>query len=135
MYLRFGVPVLTRKTGVGKRSVYFSAESTICRVWWERNRYGTTRWQLAVLQAEYPGSAMQKIAGVTPGAALLLSVGGEQNVKFVLRLIDAMEREGIAPVTVAANYWRVLHNRLAGRCEVGPYGVDRHAAESLRKQA
>lgn len=134
VYLRFGAPVLTRRTGAGKRSVYFTAESTLCRVWWERNRYGTTRWELAVLQAKSPGSAMQKMPGVTPGAALLLSVGGEQNVKFVLRLIDTLEREGIAPVTVAASYWRVLHNRLAGRSEVGTYGVHRHAAESLRKQ-
>ena len=134
VYLRFGAPVLTRRTGAGKRTVYFTAESTICRVWWERNRYGTTRWELVVLQAKSPGSAMQKVHGVTPGAAVLLSVAGEQSIKFVLRLIDTLEREGISPVTVAASYWRVLHNRLTGRSDVGAYGSARHAAESLRKQ-
>ena len=43
-----------------------------CRIRWESNDYGTTRWQLMVMQACTPLDAVQRIPGVRPGARLLL---------------------------------------------------------------
>jgi hypothetical protein len=132
VYLRFGSPTRTLQTGAQRRCVYIAPEDIFCRMWWERNYYGTTRWELVILQAKAPHSPVQKIAGITPGAAILLSVEGKRQVKTILQLISTLERQGIAPVMVAPTYWRVAHNRLAGRGEVGPYGADRHAAETSR---
>lgn len=132
VYLRFGTPTRTLRVDARRRHVYFAPEDMACRIWWERNRYGTTRWQLTILQAKGPRSPVQTIAGVTPGAAILLSVESERLVRPVLRLISTLERQRVDPMTVAPSYWRVVHNRLAGRAEVGPYGADRHAAESQR---
>ena len=132
VYLRFGRPARMQQTNAQRRCAYFVPENIVCRIWWERNRYGTTRWQLVILQAKAPRSPVQTIAGVTPGAAILLSVEGERFVKTVLRLISTLERQRVAPMAVAPSYWRVVHNRLAGRAEVGPYGADRHAAELQR---
>lgn len=132
VYLRFGSPTRTEQTGAQRRCVYIAPEDTVCRIWWERNCYGTTRWQLVILQAKAPHSPVQKIAGITPGAAILLGVEGKRLVKTVLQLISTLERQRIAPETVAPSYWRVVHNRLGGRAEVGPYSSDRHAAETSR---
>ena len=132
VYLRFGMPVKIVQAGEQRRYAYFEPESTFCRVWWQGNRYGTTRWQVAVLKARQTHSAMLRIDGVRPGAAVLLYVEGERRTKFVLRLISDLERRGIRPETVAPTYWRVLHNRLIGRGEVGRYGSGRHAAATLR---
>ena len=132
VYLRFGIPVKILQADVQRRYAYFAPGSVFCRIWWQGNRYGTTRWQVAVLQAELAQSAMQKLGGVTPGAAVLLCVEGERLAKAVLRLIGDLERRGIGPETVAPTYWRVVHNRLMGRSEVGLYGPDRHAAAALR---
>jgi len=77
---------------------------------------------------------MDKIAGVAPGGALLLHVQGERTVQRVLDVIAAIEADGIELSDVATSYWRTLHNRLAGGGSVGPYTVDRHAAQ-LRRRA
>ena len=50
--LRFAMR--TQQTGAQRRCVYFAPEDIVCRIWWERNRYGTTRWQLVILQAKAP---------------------------------------------------------------------------------
>lgn len=132
VYLRFGIPVKILQADRQRRHAYFAPGSVFCRVWWQGNRYGTTRWQLAVLQAEPALSAVQKLGGIRPGAAVLLCVEGKRLATSVLRLIGDLERRGIGLETVASTYWRVVHNRLMGRGEVGLYGSDRHAAAALR---
>jgi len=134
VYLRFGSPVLIQPTSPHRRRAFFAPGAVFCRIFWERNDYGTTRWQLVILQALAPRQLMQAVAGVTPGATILLRVEGERLVKSALRLIDSVEAQDIAPGSVAPAYWRVAHNRLVGRAEIGFYEPDRHAAETLRRQ-
>jgi hypothetical protein len=99
-----------------------------CRVRWESNDYGTTRWQLMILQACSPLDDIQRIAGIRPGARLLLRAEGEQQVQSVLPHIDAIETVGIDPVAVSPAYWRTLGNRLSARLPLPAYTVKRHAA-------
>lgn len=132
VYLRFGKPSIVKPTNPQCRQAFFAPGEVFCRVWWERNTYGTTRWQLAILQAMAPHQVVQTIVGIAPGATILLAADGARAVKSALRLIGRVEAQGIAPSNVAPTYWRVAQNRLAGRAEIGFYGTDRHAAETLR---
>ena len=132
VYLRFGRPGRERIIDTQRRVVEFAPEAVFCRIRWEANDYGTTLWQLSVLQAAPRGEKLQRVAGVIPGAALLLHVDGARKVQPVLRLIDAIEAQQIDPADVSPSYWPMTHNRLAARVEVGPYTLDRHAAHLLR---
>jgi len=99
-----------------------------CRILWQANDYGTTRWQLMVMQACTPFDALQRLPGVQPGARLLLKAEGKQTVQAVLQCIDAIEALGIAPAAVSPAYWRTLGNRLAARLPLPEYSTERHAA-------
>jgi hypothetical protein len=110
-----------------RRVLMFAPGSVFCRIRWEANDYGTTLWQLAILQAVVHGECMQRIAGIAPGAALLLHVGA-RDVRTALHLVDRIEGQGMHPADVNARYWRVTHNRLAARAPLAPYTPDRHAA-------
>jgi len=133
VWLRFGRP--SRETIIDRqrRTAVFNPGSVFCRIRWEANAYGTVLWQLAVVQAAAPGETLQRIAGIVPGAALLLYVRTARNVQATLRLIDAIEATRIDPADVAPSYWRMVHNRLAARVEVSPHTPDRHAAYLLRR--
>jgi hypothetical protein len=133
VWLRFGRPAHARSIDRQRRVAEFSAGAVFCRVRWEANAYGTVLWQLAVLQAAARGKTLERIAGIVPGAMLLLYVRTAANVQAVLRLIDAIESTRIDPADVAPTYWRMVHNRLAARVEVPPYTPDRHAAYLLRR--
>ncbi|GKT19059.1 DUF2840 domain-containing protein [Acidovorax sp. SUPP2522] len=128
LYLRFGEPVRTIQLDRWRRSVAFLPASIFCRIRWESNDYGTTRWQLMVMQACTPLDAVQRIPGVQPGARILLHVEGERKVQAVLPLIDAIEALGIAPVDVSPAYWRTLGNRVAAHQPLPEYMAERHAA-------
>jgi len=128
LYLRFGEPLRELRLDRWRRCASFAPGAVFCRVRWESNDYGTTRWQLMVLQACAPGESMQRIAGVRPGAQLLLRAEGETAVQAVLRRIDAIEALAIDPTQAAPAYWRTLGNRLAARQPLPAYGTERHAA-------
>lgn len=128
LYLRFGNAVRTLQLDRWRRSAVFLPASIFCRIRWESNDYGTTRWQLMVMQACTPLDAVQRIPGVQPGARLLLHVEGEQKVRAVLVKIDAIEALGIAAIDVSPAYWRTLGNRLAARLPLPDYTAERHAA-------
>jgi hypothetical protein len=128
LYLRFGRPLRELRMDRWRRCASFAPGALFCRVRWESNEYGTTRWQLMVLQACTPGERMQRIAGVRPGAQLLLGAEGETAVQAVLQRIDAIEALAIDPTQAAPAYWRTLGNRLAARQPLPPYGTERHAA-------
>lgn len=81
-----------------------------------------------VLQACTPLDAVQRIAGIQPGARLLLCAEGEQQVQSVLPQIDAIEALAIDPVVVSPTYWRTLGNRLSAHLPLPTYTVERHAA-------
>jgi hypothetical protein len=128
IYLRFGRPVRTRTIDARRRVAEFAPGSVFCRIDWRANDYGTTHWRLAVLQAKRHDEPMQRVAGVVPGAALLLCTEGAHDVQGALRLIDSIEGQRIDPAEVPERYWRAMHNRLAARTDVSPYALDRHAA-------
>jgi hypothetical protein len=94
---------------------------------------GTALWQLMVLQAPMPFDGMQRVAGVLPGARILLRADGEPQIKAVLEAIDAIEALGIDPCAVAVTYWRTLGNRLAARQPLPGYSAERHAAHLARR--
>ncbi|MDB5971131.1 MAG: transposase [Hydrocarboniphaga sp.] len=128
LYLRFGHPVREQRLDRQRRIAWFTPTAVFCRIRWEANDYGTTRWQLMVLQAGAVLDAVQRIPGIAPGASLLLRAEGERQVQPVLQLIDGIEARGIDPAAVSPAYWRTLCNRLAARMPLPIYTAERHAA-------
>lgn len=133
VYLRFGEPALLQQVNANCRYAFFAPESVFGRVWWERNRYGTTRWTIVVLQAGTTRQHVQSVVGVMPGAVILLRMSGAQSVRKVLRLIQTIESRGIAPARVSPSYWRTVFNRFATGRTPPFYGWDRHVAELARR--
>jgi len=132
VWLRFGKPVRETTLDRWRRVATFEPNAVCCRVKWIGNDYGTALWQLMVLQAPMPFDGAQRIAGVVPGARILLRADGEQQVKAVLEVIDAIEALGIEPAAVAATYWHTAGNRLAARQPLPDYTSERHAAHLVR---
>lgn len=128
LYLRFGNPARTIQLDRWRRSAVFLPASIFCRIRWESNDYGTTRWQLMVMQACTPLDEVQRIPGIQPGARILLHAEGERQVQSLLQLIDAIEALGIDPIDVSPAYWRTLGNRLSARLALPQYTAERHAA-------
>jgi hypothetical protein len=128
VYLRFGHPVHELRLDRWRRCAMFLPAALFCRVRWESNDYGTTRWQLMILQACTPLDEVQRIAGIQPGARLLLCADGERQVQSVLPQIDAIEALDIDPVSVSPAYWGTLGNRLSARLQLPAYTAERHAA-------
>ena len=133
LYLRFGNPARTLQLDRWRRSATFLPASIFCRIRWESNDYGTTRWQLMVMQACTPLDAMQRIPGVQPGARILLHAEGEQKVHATLARIDVIEALGIAAIDVSPPYWRTLGNRLAAGLPLPEYTAERHTAWLARR--
>ncbi|OOG36616.1 transposase [Polaromonas sp. A23] len=132
LWLRFGRPVRETVVDRWRRVATFEPNAVCCRVKWIGNDYGTALWQLMVLEAPMPFDGAQRIAGVAPGARILLRADGEQHVKAVLDVIDAIEALGIDPAVVAVTYWRTVGNRLAARQPPPDYTTERHAAHLAR---
>jgi hypothetical protein len=84
------------------------------------------------LQAPMPSEGAQRVAGVVPGARILLRADGPLQVKAVLAVIDGIEAQGVDPITVAVTYWRTVGNRLAARQPLPEYTPERHAAHIAR---
>lgn len=133
LWLRFGRPVRETVLDRWRRVATFTPGAVCCRVKWLGNDFGTALWQLVVLQAPTPQDGVQRIAGVSPGARILLRADGEDRVKAVLAAIDAIEQAGIDPCTAATVYWRMAGNRLAARMPLPVYTTERHAAHLARE--
>lgn len=132
IWLRFGQPTVELVLDRWRRVAMFTPRKVCCRVKWIGNDYGTALWQLMVLQAATPFEDAQRVAGVLPGARILLRADGEAQVKVVLAAIDAIEALGIDPCAAAATYWRTVGNRLAARQPLPAYTAERHAAHLVR---
>jgi hypothetical protein len=132
VWLRFGRPLRESVLDRWRRVATFEPRAICCRVKWIGNDYGTALWQLMVLQAPMPFEGAQRVAGVQPGARILLRAGGEAQVKAVLSVIDGIEALGIDPCAVAVTYWRTVGNRLAARQPLPAYTAERHAAHLAR---
>lgn len=133
VWLRFGQPVREIVLDRWRRVAVFKPGAVCCRVKWLANDYGTALWQLMVLQAPVPWDGIQRVAGVVPGARILLRADGERQVKAVLAAIDAIEQFGIDPCAVSDTYWRTVSNRLAAHLTVPEYTSERHAAHLARR--
>nr|WP_162583825.1 DUF2840 domain-containing protein [Variovorax sp. PBS-H4] len=132
VWLRFGRPVRETVLDHWRRVASFEPEAVCCRVKWIGNDYGTALWQLMVLQAPMPFDGAQRVAGVHPGARILLRANGEAQVKAVLALVDTIGALRIDPRAVALTYWRTVGNRLAARQPLPAYTAERHAAHLAR---
>jgi hypothetical protein len=128
LYLRLGHPARTVQLDRWRRCAVFLPAAIFCRIRWESNDYGTTRWQIMVMQACTPLDVTQRIPGIHPGARILLCAESEQRTRAVLAQIDAIEALGIDPADVSPAYWRTLGNRLAARLPLPEYSAERHAA-------
>ncbi len=128
LYLRFGRPQREMRVDRWQRCAFFAPNAIFARVLWQGNDYGTTRWQLIVLQACKPLDSMQRIRGIRPGARTLLHVEGERRVRIILTQIDIIEALGIDPIDVSPSYWQTLGNRLAAGLPIPTYTTERHAA-------
>ncbi|WP_235965191.1 DUF2840 domain-containing protein [Caenimonas soli] len=126
--LRFAKPTYELVLDRWRSSAHFLPDAIFCRVCWLANDYGTTVWNLSVLQAGRPSQPLQRMAGVLPGAKRLLHVSGELKVQRVLHIIDRIEVLGIAPTEVSPAYWQLLHGRLAAREPLPEYTLERHSA-------
>ncbi|WP_436136979.1 DUF2840 domain-containing protein [Acidovorax sp. LjRoot129] len=133
VWLRFGQPTAEIVLDRWRRVAMFTPGTVCCRVKWIGNDYGTALWQLLVMQAPTPFEDAQRVAGVLPGARILLRADGETQVKAVLAVIDAVEALGINPCTVADTYWRTVGNRLSAHQPLPVYTVERHAAHLARE--
>lgn len=133
VWLRFGRPAREQTLDRWRRVATFEPGATCCRVKWIGNDYGTALWQLLVLQSPWPRKVAQRISGVHPGGHIALRADGEQQVKTVLEVIDAIEAIGLDPATVAVTYWNTVGNRLAARQPLPTYTAERHAAHLARE--
>ena len=131
VYLRFGRPQRVQRIDPQHSLAFFQPGAVFCRIWWEANTYGTTRWELLALQAGTPKQSIQRVVGIAPGATVLLHVRGPKKVPVALQLIDAIEAQQIHCADVAPDYWRTVHNRLASRTEAAVYTSEQHAARLL----
>lgn len=132
VWLRFGKPVRETVVNRWRRVAVFEPGAVCCRVMWIANDYGTSLWQLMVLQAPTSFDGAQRISGVVPGARILLRADGEQQVKMVLTVIDVIEQSGIDPCAVALTYWGAVGNCLAAHQPLPEYIPERHVAHIAR---
>lgn len=128
VYLRFGRPQREVRIDRWQRCAFFVPNAVFARILWQGNDYGTTRWQLMVLQACKPLDSMQRIRGIRPGARTLLHLEGERRIRIILTQIDIIEALGIDPTDVSPSYWQTLGNRLAAGLPIPTYTTERHAA-------
>lgn len=131
--LRFGHPVRELSLDRTRRVAAFLPGARFARLRWEADDCGRTRWQLLVLQACTLYEPVQRIAGIDPGAGVLLRVEGPREVRAVLPKIDAIAALGIDPADVAPAYWRLLGSRIAKRLPLPDYTAARHAAWRSRR--
>ena len=132
-WIKFGKPVAERIVSRSKRIESYMAGQVFALVRWASNDYGTVRSTFDIVQAVSLGEHCATVPQVDPGGELLLSVHGWPKVTQVFRLIDAIEASGIDPCDVAPEYWRHIHNRMAGRLTPRDYTPARHQAWLQRK--
>src|SRR5579871_3364992 len=91
VWRRFGQPSSTVLLDAWRRVATFKPGQLCCRIRWLRNDFGRALWSAVVLQAPCVDEGMQRMAGVTPGARILVRANGERPVKSLLSLVDEIE--------------------------------------------
>jgi hypothetical protein len=134
IWLRFGHPAHERCIDLARRQVDFAGGALLGRVHWQASEYGTTHWSFLVLRTVRVGEPATHIAGVEPGAEVLLSVSGADKVRRALALIDFIEAQRLDAADVSPAYWRTVHNRFATHQEPPLYDGRTHAAFLARRR-
>lgn len=133
-WLRFGAPVSDTILDRRRRRLTFREGQVFAFVRWASNDYGTIRSQLDIVRCVAVGEPLTTLAGVDPGADILLSASGWPKVERVFAAIDAIEASGIDATEVAPDHWRHVHNRLAVAVQPRGYSPARHRAWLQRKE-
>lgn len=126
--LRFGHPLRELPMDSNWRCAVFLPGALFCRTHWACLDDSSVRWQLMVLQACTPWDGMRRIAGIQPGAHILLHAQGEHSMQSVLQQIEAIEALGIDLVAVSPAYWRTLGEHLVAQRPLPAYTAALHAA-------
>lgn len=132
-WLRFGNPVAARVIDRHVRTESYAPGQCFALVRWAGNAWGTQRSSLRIVVAPAPGAPCSPLPGIEPGGEVLLAAVSWTRAARVLRLIDTVEAAGFDPCTVAPDYWRHAHNRLAADLQPRGYAPDRHRAWHLRR--
>jgi hypothetical protein len=128
VYLRFGRPRQVVRVDQQQSYAFFVPGTLFARILSHSNEYGSTRWQILVLQSCKPVDVMQRVRGIRPGARVLLHAEGERRARLILAQIDIIEALDIDPIDVSPAYWHTLGNRLAAGLPLPLYATERHAA-------
>lgn len=107
--LLFGNPVealdFDHSHGPQARKVFMRPGSLFGLYLWEANHYGTTRMDVYILRALWPGEAGGAVQCVKPGAEILLHARGKRNVKDIVRWLELLkEHEGLLEEIPAERY-------------------------------
>lgn len=127
-WLRFGRDVGERILDRRRRLILFAPDAVFAFVRWEGNDHGTVLSRIDILRACGAGERISTVPGVTPGGDILLRLSGWPRVKRVLDLVMGIEQSGIEAADVAPDYWRHVHNRIAGGQQPRFYRADQHDA-------
>ena len=133
-WIRFGREEREQILNRRQRILSFRPGTIFALIRWLGDDYGTVASHMAIVRAVAPGEAYQTLPRVRPGGDLLLKVIGWPKVQRVLFLIDAVEDLGLDAATVAPDYWRHAHNRLAAGDAPRLYTAARHQAFLLRRR-
>jgi hypothetical protein len=133
-WIRFGKVASERLVDRRRRIVDFAPGAVFGLVRWRGGEYGTVESRIAILRAVAPGEAFTTYPFVSPGAEILLNLGGWSKVQAVLDVVDAVERIGLAAAAVAPDYWRHVGARIGVGLPPRAYDRARHRAWLLRRR-
>lgn len=134
VWLRFGRPMWEDVPDRYRRQVYFATGEIFGRVEWRPGAARAAGWRLSILRAAGTGERVASLDGVEPGAQVLLHTGRTHKTQQALRLIDAIQAQGVVLEEVSEDYWRVLHQRLVAGIEPPMYTAAEHAAVLRRRE-
>jgi len=127
-WLRFDAPAAQLKLDRRRSIAFFRRAQVFGYVRWQANEYGRQTWRFFIVRTRGPHTQLSCIAGIQPGAELLLSTAGRTKVKRALQQIETLETNGFPPADVSPNHYRHVHNRIATRQAIRPYTAEQHIA-------
>jgi hypothetical protein len=132
VWLRFGHAVKERIIDTHRRDVYFTPHAILGCITWRGTAHGTSVWRVDVLRTVAIQERASQLSNVSPGAEILLRVGGASKVPTLLALFDRIEAAGVHLIAVSPDYWRCVHNRFAANQDVPMLTTDAAHAFQLR---
>lgn len=87
-----------------------------------------------VLRAGGAHQRMTRVAGVSPGAEILLCVTGKGRSERALRAVTALHRLGIDPAAASPAWFAAMGAAVAMDVRPNPYSAEQHAAHRALRQ-